>query len=139
MVESLEQAAILSDVQPQIAVVDHGYKGVVIDGVKVHHPGLRRGITRDLRAMIRHRSAIEPSIVHIKSDGKLDRNWFKGTLGDAIHAVLCGAGYNLRMILRKLWLFLRPDARRFAQLQNHRTVSGLSSSEAKTNCLGRTT
>ncbi len=41
----------------------------------------------------------------MKSDGKLDRNWLKGTLGDAIHAVLCGAGHNLRMILRKLRLF----------------------------------
>jgi IS5 family transposase len=26
-------------------------------------------------------------------------------LGDAIHAVLCGAGHNLRMILRRLRLF----------------------------------
>jgi IS5 family transposase len=41
----------------------------------------------------------------MKSDGKLDRNWLKGALGDAIHAVLCGAGHNLRMILRKLRLF----------------------------------
>ena len=42
---------------------------------------------------------------HMKADGKLDRNWLKGALGDAIHAVLCGAGHNLRMILRKLRLF----------------------------------
>lgn len=55
--------------------------------------------------MIRRRSAIEPVIGHMKADGKLDRNWLKGTLGDAIHAVLCGAGYNVRMILRKLRLF----------------------------------
>jgi hypothetical protein len=41
----------------------------------------------------------------MKADGKLDRNWLKGALGDAIHAVLCGAGHNLRMILRKLRLF----------------------------------
>ncbi|MFM0635974.1 IS5/IS1182 family transposase, partial [Paraburkholderia metrosideri] len=33
------------------------------------------------------------------------RNWLKGALGDAMHAVLCGAGHNLRMILRKLRLF----------------------------------
>ncbi|AJX36163.1 putative transposase [Burkholderia oklahomensis C6786] len=100
--EALEQTAILSDVQPEIAVVDRGYKGVAIDGVKVYHPGLRRGITRGLRAMIRRRSAIEPAIGHMKADGKLDRNWLKGSLGDAMHAVLCGAGHNLRMILRKL-------------------------------------
>jgi len=105
LAEALEQAAILSDVQPEIAVVDRGYRGVAIDGVKIYHPGLRRGITRGLRGMIRRRSAIEPAIGHMKADGKLDRNWLKGALGDAIHAVLCGAGHNLRMILRKLRLF----------------------------------
>jgi IS5 family transposase len=40
----------------------------------------------------------------MKTDGKLDRNWLKGALGDAMHAVLSGAGHNLRMILRKLRL-----------------------------------
>ena len=55
--------------------------------------------------MIRRRSAIEPAIGHMKADGKLDRNWLKGTLGDAMHAVLCGAGHNLRMSLRRLRLF----------------------------------
>src|ERR1700681_4794935 len=78
-----------------------------VDGVKIYHPGLRRGITRGLRAMIRRRSAIEPAIGHMKSDGKLDRNWLKGALGDAMHAVLCGAGHNLRMILMRLRIFLR--------------------------------
>lgn len=72
--EALELAAILSNVQPEIAVVDRGYKGVAVDGVKVYHPGLRRSITRGLRAMIRRRSAIEPAIGHIKADGKLGRD-----------------------------------------------------------------
>ena len=58
------------------------------DEVKVYHPGLRRGITRTLRAVIRRRSAIEPAIDHMKADGKLERNWLKGALGDAINAVL---------------------------------------------------
>ena len=31
-------------------------------------------------------------------------DWLRGSLGDALHAVLCGAGHNLRMILRKLLL-----------------------------------
>uniref|UniRef100_UPI0038996AFA IS5 family transposase n=1 Tax=Paraburkholderia nodosa TaxID=392320 RepID=UPI0038996AFA len=105
LAEALEQAAILSDVKPEVAIVDRGYKGVAVEGVKIYHPGLRRGITRRLRAMIRRRSAIEPAIGHMKTDGKLDRNWLKGALGDAIHAVLCGAGHNLRMILRKLRIF----------------------------------
>jgi C4-dicarboxylate-specific signal transduction histidine kinase len=32
---------------PEVVIVDRGgYKGVAIDGVKIYHPGLRRGITR---------------------------------------------------------------------------------------------
>lgn len=38
----------------------------------------------------------------MKTDGKLDRNWLKGAPGDTTHAVLCGAGHNVRMILRNL-------------------------------------
>ncbi|UAW64827.1 IS5 family transposase [Mycoavidus sp. HKI] len=105
LAEALEQAAILCDVTPEVAIVDRGYKGIEIDGVKIYHSGMRRGITRTLRAVIKRRSAIEPIIGHMKADGKLDRNWLKGALGDAMHAVLCGAGHNLRMILRKLRLF----------------------------------
>ncbi|TXC79643.1 IS5 family transposase [Paraburkholderia azotifigens] len=100
--EALEQAHILSEVKPETVFVDRGYRGVDIEGVKIWHPGLRRGVTRALRVMIRRRSAIEPAIGHMKSDGKLGRNWLKGALGDALHAVLCGAGHNLRLILRKL-------------------------------------
>jgi IS5 family transposase len=103
--ESLEQVAALSGVEPKTAIVDRGFKGVCIEGVKIYHTGMRKGISRSLRAIIRRRSAIEPAIGHMKSDGKLGRNWLKGALGDAIHAVLCGAGHNLRMILRKLRLF----------------------------------
>jgi IS5 family transposase len=32
----------------------------------------------------------------------LGRNWLKGALGDAMHAVLCGAGHNIRLIINKL-------------------------------------
>jgi IS5 family transposase len=54
--------------------------------------------------MIKRRSAIEPTIGHMKSDGRLGRNPLKGALGDALHAVLCGAGHNLRLLIRKLRL-----------------------------------
>jgi IS5 family transposase len=103
LAEALEQAAVLCDATPEIAIVDRGYKGVAVDGVKINHPGLRLG-TRRLRAMIRRRSAIEPAIGHMKTDGKLDRKWIKGALGGAMHAVLCDSVHNLRMIFRKLRL-----------------------------------
>lgn len=45
----------------------------------------------------------------------MDRCWLKGSEGDAIHAVLCAAGFNIRWLLRAvarfgiaaLFLFLR--------------------------------
>jgi hypothetical protein len=33
---------------------------------------------------------------------KLGRSWLKGTLSNAMHAVLCGAGHNTRLIINKL-------------------------------------
>lgn len=65
--------------------------------------------------MIKRRSAIEPAIGHMKMDGRLGRNALKGAIGDALHAVLCGAGHNIRMLLSKLRLFLRPVWRELAR------------------------
>ena len=100
--EALEQAEILSQVKPMMAFVDRGYRGVEVNGVQIWKSGQRRGVTRGLKAMIKRRSAIEPTIGHMKNDGKLGRNWLKGALGDAMHAVLCGAGHNIRLIINKL-------------------------------------
>ena len=105
--EALEQASIVGDCRIGTAVVDKGYRGADVPGVRILRSGQRRGVTRGIRAMIRRRSAIEPTIGHMKSDGKLDRNWLKGTLGDALHAVLCGAGHNIRLLLRRLQRRLR--------------------------------
>lgn len=41
----------------------------------------------------------------MKMDGRLGRNQLKGALGDALHAVMCGARHNLRMILAALRLY----------------------------------
>lgn len=40
----------------------------------------------------------------MKSEGKLGRNWLNGALGDALNAILCGAGHNIRLLLRRLRL-----------------------------------
>jgi hypothetical protein len=104
LAETLEQVGILADAQPKIAIVNKGYRGVEIDGVRILRSGQKRGLTRTLHLMIKRRSAIEPSIGHMKADGRLGRNPFKGALGDALHAVLCGAGHNIRLLLKKLRL-----------------------------------
>ena len=56
--------------------------------------------------MLKRRAAIEPTIGHLKSDNRLDRNYLTGRAGDQINAVLCAAGYNLRKLLR--WIVFAP-------------------------------
>ena len=102
--ETIEQVNILANRQPKTVIVDKGYRGVDIPGVRILRSGQKRGITRALNKMIKRRSAIEPIIGHMKMDGRLDRNPLKGALGDALHAVLCGAGHNIRLLLKKLRL-----------------------------------
>ena len=38
----------------------------------------------------------------MKTDGRRARCPLKGALGDALHAVLCGCGHNIRLILAHL-------------------------------------
>jgi IS5 family transposase len=61
-----------------------------------------RGLPPALKKALKRRQAIEPTIGHMKTDGLLTRNRLKVNDGDAIHAVLCGAGHNLRLILAHL-------------------------------------
>jgi len=111
--EALEQVEILTDQKPEFAFVDRGYRGHGVENIKVFISGARRGITRTIAKLLRRRSAIEPMIGHMKNDGRLTRCTLKGTEGDAVFAVLCGCGHNIRMILRHLrkvlcrliWLF----------------------------------
>lgn len=76
--EALEQTEIKSGVRPEMAFVDKGYKGVSVEGIQIWRPSQKCGLTHSLKAMIKRRSAIEPMIGHMKSDGKLGRNWLKG-------------------------------------------------------------
>ena len=64
--------------------------------------GARRGLTPRLIADLRRRSAIEPEIGHMKTDGRLARGPLKGTISDARFAVLCGCCHNIRKILAHL-------------------------------------
>ena len=102
LAETVEQVSILTDHNPKTVIVDKGYRGVELGGVQILRSGQRRGVTKTLKAMIKRRSAIEPAIGHMKTDGRLSRNPLKGALGDALHAVLCGAGHNIRLLINKL-------------------------------------
>jgi IS5 family transposase len=106
LAEALEQVEILTDQRPRLAVVDRGYRGHGVATTRVLISGTRRGLTPALAKALRRRSSIEPEIGHMKTDGRLARCGLKGTLGDALFAVLCGCGHNLRKILAHLraWL-----------------------------------
>lgn len=95
---------------------------------------LRCGITRILRAMFKRQSAIEPEIGYMRVEGKLVRNWLKDKLGDALNVMLCSAGYNVRMILRKLRLFCILILAAVRGENPVLTVWALRRQRAKTNC-----
>jgi IS5 family transposase len=61
-----------------------------------------------IKRELRRRSAIEPVIGHMKSEGHLGRNYLKGRHGDRANAILSAVGHNLRLLLR----WLRPFWRR---------------------------
>ena len=102
LAEALEQVEILTGRRPRLAVVDRGYRGHGVETTRVLISGTRRGLTPVLAKALRRRSAIEPEIGHMKTDGRLARCGLKGTMGDAVFAVLCGCGHNIRKILAHL-------------------------------------
>ena len=106
LADALQQVEALTDHRPSTVVVDRGYRGHGVQGTRVLISGTRRNLTPRLRKLLRRRSAIEPEIGHMKSDGRLARCALKGRLGDAIFAVLCGCGHNIRKILAHLRAFL---------------------------------
>ena len=83
--------------------VDKGYQGHDYPNKhRVFRSGQKRGITPTIKKELRRRSAVEAVIGHLKSDGRLGRNFLKGRDGDKINAILAGAGYNYRLVLK--WL-----------------------------------
>lgn len=84
---------------------DRGYRGHSVSGdTIVHIAGTKRRVSRSLRKWLRRRCAIEPVIGHLKSDTRMDRNYYKGALGDNINALLCGSGANIRKLIAAFFL-----------------------------------
>jgi IS5 family transposase len=90
--------------KPTTAIVDLGYRGVdqEVPGIEVIHRGKAKRLTAKQKVWLRRRQAIEPVIGHAKADHRMDRCWLKGAEGDALHAVLCAAGFNIRWLMRAI-------------------------------------
>jgi len=101
--ETLEQAERLSGRRVAGDVfVDRGYRKHNYDGgATVHLTGGRmRGMPWSLKRWLRRHAAIEPLIGHIKADGRMERNYLLGVLGDRVNAILSACGQNMRLLLR---------------------------------------
>jgi IS5 family transposase len=93
------------------AYVDMGYRGHNHTGPEtVHIDKRRRGSTPKNRwRWMKRRAAVEPTIGHMKSEHRLERNRLKGTRGDTINALLSAAAMNFQKLLGfflHLWLRL---------------------------------
>ena len=103
---ALEQVRRMSGQRIDEVFLDRGYRGHGESLSEVYISGQKRGITTQrLKRSLKRRQAIEPIIGHLKSDGLLGRNYLKGTLGDQMNVLLCCAGHNLRLILKRLRFF----------------------------------
>jgi transposase, IS5 family len=107
LAEQLEQTnTLLQDigVKPTTAVVDLGFRGVDDDnpGVQIIHRGKYKSLSDHEKRLLKRRQAIEPLIGHTKSDHRMDRCWLQGAMGDALHALSCAVGYNIRWLLRAI-------------------------------------
>ena len=98
--DMLQQSETITSTTAKTVVVDLGYRGKHDTRADVIHRGRKLGKRQKKR--LRRRSALEAIIGHMKVDGLLDRCHLKGKHGDAIHAILCGIGHNLRQ-MRAFW------------------------------------
>lgn len=110
---AIEQAVQFTGHEPQHIMVDRGYRGHDYQGTAAVHIAGRipKNATRSFRKMLKRRSVVEPTIGHLKSDHRLERNFLKGEQGDNINALMSGVGYNLKKLLKHLkasacaWIF----------------------------------
>lgn len=104
----LEETETLTGCEIERAFADKGYRGH--DAKNPHRvfiSGRKRGVFGAILRQLKRRSAIEPAIGHMKSEGHLGRCYLKGRAGDAANAILSAVGYNLRRILAWLRNLLR--------------------------------
>ena len=91
-------------IRPKQAIVDLGFRGKEVDaanpGLEIIHRGRIKSLNKEQRSWLKRRQAIEPAIGHLKSDCRMQRCWLKGETGDALHALCCAVGYNIRWLMR---------------------------------------
>lgn len=113
----LEQVKQLTGKAPKIAKGDRGYRGQKNIGeteILIPSPPkktLSYYQRKKLSTAHKKRAAIEPIIGHLKTDHRLNRNFYKGVVGDNINIMLSAAGFNFKRMMNKwkssLWQYLQ--------------------------------
>lgn len=100
----IEQYERINNKKPKEIYVDRGYRGPKeVNEVNIYVPQRKKEITKAQRKKHSRRAAIEPVIGHLKQDYRLQRNFLKGNVGDAINLMLSAAAMNFKRVIN-LWL-----------------------------------
>lgn len=113
----LAQSERLLGRRPKNVIVDEGYRGATHCGtsaiIRPHQlrakpeTARKQGASkRRAKQWFNRRASIEPRIGHLKSDFRLNRNFLKGSEGDAINAMMAAAASNFRIFIREMLSFL---------------------------------
>jgi len=107
LAEQMKQVEKLLGKQVTEVHVDMGYRGHDYAGqAAIYVDKRRRGRTpQSLWRRMKHRAAVEPSIGHLKTEHRLERNRLKGAAGNAGNAVLAAAAMNFQKLLRAVARF----------------------------------
>ena len=104
---ALEQVKRLTGKFPKTAKTDRGYRGrnqigetqiLIPSNPKKSDSYYKR---KKLSKSHKRRASIEPVIGHLKSDHRLNRNFYKGVVGDNINTMLAAAAFNFKRMMNK--------------------------------------
>ena len=104
---TLEQIGRLTGKTPRRAKVDRGYRGnPKIGETEILIPSTpNKSMSyyqrKKLSESHKKRAGIEPVIGHLKTDHWLNRNFYKGIVGDNINIMLAAAAFNLKRMMNK--------------------------------------
>lgn len=96
-----------------LAGEDRGYRGKKeVNGTRIMIPDVLKKSDSRYQKLKKHklfckRAGIEPSIGHLKSDFRLDRNFYKGVFRDAMNVLLAAAAYNFKKAMKALLDFIQ--------------------------------
>jgi len=101
---ALQQFKDFNGYEPKRAIVDLGYRGAdTVGETQVVRPESGKGKSKYLRSKMRtdqrRRAGIEGKISHLKNDYRMNKNYYKGIIGDTVNVFLAASAMNL-----KLWL-----------------------------------